>query len=544
MKKILYVYGGPEFHPTEWAGKLMTEFFKADGRFTVDMTSDLDAFVSLPESDYDAVVVYTTGFKDDLNEKREKGLLNFVKNGGGFVGIHSATDSFRSSRAYVDMINGEFLKHPEHHEFPVQIADDSHYMTVRMSDFSVFDEMYHLQNYDPLKSKLLLKTIWQGKEIPMAYAREYGKGRVVYLANGHTREAWNHPEFRKLVVRAVAYTTGSELQDKTVKCGILGYGPAYNMGKLHSSFIDPTRGLKTIAMCDTSPARVEAARTELPNLKGYFNDITDMLKMKDLDLVVVILPHNLHAKAAIQCMEAGKHVIVEKPFCITVDEADRMIETARSNKVMLSVFHNRRWDPDYLAIRDIIDKGLIGNIFHIECGGMGYGHPRFWWRSNKEISGGIMYDWGAHFLDWVLNLVDSRVTGVTGEMKKLVWNSVTNEDYGQVYMKFENGVTADFATSSIGALSRPKWRILGTRGAIEVTKPDEIRVVSVSSGISHDGIIKIVDTGQTWMKYYGNIADHLLMGEELAVKPEQARRIIAVIEAGEKDSKQKGTLSI
>jgi len=544
MKKILYVYGGPEFHPTEWAGKLMTEFFKADGRFTVDMTSDLDAFVSLPESDYDAVVVYTTGFKDDLNEKREKGLLNFVKNGGGFVGIHSATDSFRSSRAYVDMINGEFLKHPEHHEFPVQIADDSHYMTVRMSDFSVFDEMYHLQNYDPLKSKLLLKTIWQGKEIPMAYAREYGKGRVVYLANGHTREAWNHPEFRKLVVRAVAYTTGSELQDKTVKCGILGYGPAFNMGKLHSSFIDSTRGLKTIAMCDTNPARVEAARTELPNLKGYFNDITDMLKMKDLDLVVVILPHNLHAKAAIQCMEAGKHVIVEKPFCITVDEADRMIETARSNKVMLSVFHNRRWDPDYLAIRDIIDKGLIGNIFHIECGGMGYGHPRFWWRSNKEISGGIMYDWGAHFLDWVLNLVDSRVTGVTGEMKKLVWNSVTNEDYGQVYMKFENGVTADFATSSIGALSRPKWRILGTRGAIEVTKPDEIRVVSVSSGISHDGIIKIVDTGQTWMKYYGNIADHLLMGEELAVKPEQARRIIAVIEAGEKDSKQKGTLSI
>ena len=269
-----------------------------------------------------------------------------------------------------------------------------------------------------------------------------------------------------------------------------------------------------------------------------------MLKLKELDLVVVILPHNLHAKAAIQCMEAGKHVIVEKPFCISVNEADKMIETARSNKAMLSVFHNRRWDPDYLAIRNIIDKGLIGNIFHIECGGMGYGHPRFWWRSNKEISGGIMYDWGAHFLDWVLNLVDSRVTGVTGEMKKLVWNSVTNEDYGQVYMKFENGVTADFATSSIGALSRPKWRILGTRGAIEVTKPDEIRVVSVSSGISHDGIIKIVDTGQTWMKYYGNIADHLLMGEELAVKPEQARRIIAVIEAGEKDSKQKGTLLI
>jgi len=544
VKKILYVYGGPEFHPTEWAGKKMLEFLSPDGRFKMDMTADLNLFASLPENRYDAVVVYTTGFKDELTEDREKGLLKFVKNGGGFVGIHSATDSFRGSRAYIEMLNGEFLKHPEHHEFNLQVVDNSHYMTIRMPDFSLFDEMYHLQNYEPSRSKLLLKTIWQGKEIPMAYTRNYGKGRVVYLANGHTQAAWNHPEFQKLVIRALTYTTGSNLKDKEINCGVLGYGTAFGMGKHHSTFIDATQGLKTIAMCDSNPERVAAAKSEVPQLKGYFTDIKDMLEMKELDLVVVILPHNLHAKAAIQSLKAGKNVIVEKPFCLTVKEADKMIEAAKSQNLMLSVFHNRRWDPDYLAIKDVINIGLIGQVFHIECGNGSYGHPRFWWRSDKEISGGIMYDWGAHFLDWVLNLIDSKVVSVKGEMKKLVWNSVTNEDYGQVYIKFENGATADYVTSSISAINRPKWRILGTKGAIEVTKPDEIRLVSISSGISHDGLIKVADTGLTWNKYYRNIADHLLMGEELIVKPEQARRVIAVIEAGEKDSRQKGSLSI
>jgi scyllo-inositol 2-dehydrogenase (NADP+) len=544
MKKILYVYGGPVFHPTEWAGQKLSEFCKSDGRFKIDMTSDLNVFGSLPESRYDAVVVYTTGFKDELKGAREKGLLKFVKNGGGFVGIHSATDSFRGSRAYIEMLNGEFLTHPEHHEFPIQIVDNSHYMTVRMSDFSLFDEMYHLQNYEPFRSKLLLKTVWQGKEVPMGYTRNYEKGRVVYLANGHTQSAWNHPEFQKLVIRAIAYSTGSDLQDKTVNCGILGYGPAFGMGKHHSNFINATEGLKTTAVCDSNPERVAAAKSEVPQLQGYFTDLKDMLKMKELDLVVVVLPHNLHAKAALQCLNAGKNVIVEKPFCITVAEADKMIETAKTKKLMLSVFHNRRWDPDYLAIKDIINRGLIGDIFHIECGSAGYGYPRFWWRSDKKISGGIMYDWGAHFLDWVLNLVNSRVISVTGEMKKLVWNSVTNEDYGQVYIKFENGVTADYTTSTVSAINRPRWRILGTKGAIEVKNVDEIRVVSVSSGVLHDGIIKVTDTGLTWTKYYRNIADHLLMGEELAVKPEEARRVISVIEAGEKNSREKGSISI
>ncbi|MCL4505311.1 MAG: ThuA domain-containing protein [Chloroflexi bacterium] len=535
-KKILYVYGGPEFHPTEKGGKLLDQILKADGRYQLEMTTDLDAFTRLPGGQYAAVVLYTTGFHDDLTPERERGLTDFVRNGGGFIGIHSAADSFRGSQAYLDMLNGEFLTHPEHHEFKISIADHDHYLTTRMPDFSVYDEMYHLQKFDPAKCTILAQTQWQGKQMPLAYARSYGNGRVVYLANGHTAEVWKHPEFRKLLVRAVAWSGGAELSDKTIRCGLLGYGPAFNMGRGHAGWISDTPGMKPVAMCDASPARVEAAKKELPALEGYFTRLDDMLQMPELDLVVDILPHNLHAPTALQCLNAGKNVILEKPFCITIPEANEMIETARRKGVMLSLFHNRRWDGDYLTIHDILGRGLIGDIFHIECGGGSYSHPGFWWRSDKTISGGVMYDWGAHFIDWVLNLVPSKVAQVTGDFQKRVWNAVSSEDHGEAWIRFENGVTADYWTSSIAALSRPKWLILGTKGAMRCDWKDEIELATVANGIRQDSTVKVTLPGYGSVQYYRNIADHLLMGEELIVKPEQARRVIGVIDAAQRSS--------
>lgn len=536
MKKALYIFGGPEFHPTEWAGKTLSNILTQDGRFTLDITNDLDAFINLPNSDYSVVVVYTTGFHDDLTPERENGLLSFVRNGGGFVGIHSATDSFRGSKAYVEMLNGEFLTHPEPHEFKVIINDHNHYLTTRMPDFSIYDEMYHLQNYDPSKAMLLAYTIWQGKQMPMAYVRNYGKGRVAYLANGHFKESWNHPEFQKLLIRSICWTSGAELPSKTIKCGILGFGPSFNMGSGHTAWINGTPGMQVIAICDANEERIKAAKNEFPDLAGYFTNLNDMLKMDELDLVVNILPHNVHYSTTMQCLEAGKHVVLEKPFCITVEEANNMIELARSKGLMLSLFHNRRWDGDYLTIRDMIDRGLIGDIFHVECGGGSYGHPGFWWRSDKEISGGIMYDWGAHFIDWVLNMIPSKVVQVMGDFQKRVWNSVTNEDHGEAYIKFENGATADYITSNIMAISRPKWTILGTKGAIQSDWDEIIHLVSYASGIKVDSKTKNALPGYGCTQYYRNIADHLLMGEELAVKPEQARRVIAVIEAAQRSS--------
>ncbi len=533
MQRILYVFGGPEFHPTEPTGKLLSQVLARDGRFKLEMTSDLDALANLANGQYVAVVVYTTGFVDDLTPEREAGLLDFVRNGGGFVGIHSATDSFRGSRAYIDMLGGEFLTHPQHHEFTVSITDRSHYITTRMPDLTLYDEMYQLQNYDPAKVTLLAQTPWLGVQMPMAYTRSYGAGRVVYLANGHTMQAWANPDLQKLALRAIAWSAGAELSDEVVRCGLLGYGGAFNMGKGHAGWIDATPGMKTVAMCDADPARVEVAKQELPHLQRYCRDADELLAMDDLDLVVVILPHNLHAPLAIRCLEAGKHVILEKPFCLNVQEADSMINAARQQGRMLSVFHNRRWDGDYLTIKDVIARGLIGDVFHIECGIGGYNHPGFWWRSDKAISGGVLHDWGAHLVDWVLNLVPGKISQVMGDLQKRVWHMVSNEDHGQAYIRFDDGVTADVIVSSIAASQRPKWRILGTKGSIEVDWDQDLKLVSYAAGIRQDSTVQVTLPSYGSTQYYRNIADHLLMGEELLVTAESARRVIGVIEAAE-----------
>jgi predicted dehydrogenase len=117
-----------------------------------------------------------------------------------------------------------------------------------------------------------------------------------------------------------------------------------------------------------------------------------------------------------------------------------------------------------------------------------------------------------------------------------VWNSVTNDDHGQAYIRFENGVTADYWISSTAAISRPKWLILGTKGAIQANWGDEITLVSFASGVRQDSKVKLTLPGYGSVQYYRNVADHLLMGEELLVKPEQARRVIGVIDAAQRSS--------
>jgi scyllo-inositol 2-dehydrogenase (NADP+) len=534
--KVLYVYGGPEFHQTEVCGRILERVLRADGRFAVDRTTDLDAFARLPGSEYATVVVFTTRFADDLTAAREQGLLDFVRGGGGFVAVHSAIGSFGNSEAYVRLLNGKFRMHPDEYDIPVKIVEKQHYLTIRMPDFVVRDELYHLSDFDPSRCTVLAASQWQGQEIPLVTVRQEGSGRVVYLANGHSPQVWEHPEFQKLLVRAIAWSSGSQLPQRTVRCGLLGYGPAFNMGRGHAEWINATPGMQVVAMCDSDPARVAAAREELPGLEGYFARLDDMLAMDGLDLVVNILPHNLHAPMTLACLQAGKHVVVEKPFSITLAEADAMIEAARAKGLMLSLFHNRRWDGDYLTIRDVIRRGLIGDVFHIECGQGSYGHPGFWWRSDKAVSGGVLHDWGAHFIDWMLNLVDGRIVQVMGDFQKRVWHSVTNEDHGQVVMRFDNGVVADYWTSSIAAITRPKWLILGTLGAIRADWGDEISVVSYASGLRLESKVKVTLPGYGCTQYYRNVADHLLMGEELAVKPEQARRVILVIDAAQRSA--------
>lgn len=318
-----------------------------------------------------------------------------------------------------------------------------------------------------------------------------------------------------------------------VKCGIIGYGGAFNMGKRHGESMLLTKRMHPEAVCDVDEARLEQAIKDFPGVSVY-TDILQMLEEADIDLCAIILPHDLHAPVAMQCLSAGKHVVLEKPMCITDAEAQHMIHLARMNSVMLSVFHNRRWDGDFLALREVVqDERLIGDVYHVEMFGGGYGEPGNWWRSVKSVSGGLFYDWGAHYLDWLLQLIPEKVTGVTGFYHKLKWHSVTNEDNVEAVIRFANGCVAYVQMSSLAMVGKERWRILGSEGAV-LSAQDKLVVHCLVNG--RRAVIDVPHKPSDWDAYYRNIADHLCEDAPLAVKPEEARRVIAILETAEKSS--------
>ncbi len=319
---------------------------------------------------------------------------------------------------------------------------------------------------------------------------------------------------------------------KGMKGAVIGYGGAFNMGRAHLGWMQAA-GIEPYAACDTDAKRLEVARTEFPGIRTY-SSVEELLADEAVDLCVVILPHNLHARIAIQCAEAGKHVIVEKPMCLTVAEADAMIAAAKKAGVMLSVFHNRRWDGDYCAIRQAVQKGVLGEIFQIEAYAGGYGHPGTWWRAEKAVSGGVMFDWGAHFIDWILNLTSASVTGVNGIFQKRVWKDVTNEDYALATWRFSDGCAAQLEIGTISYAPKPRWRILGTRGALVDEGKEPFIIYTAVEG--YQARLQVPYQKSDWGAYYRNIVAHLRSGEELAVKPEEARRVIAIMEAAERSA--------
>jgi predicted dehydrogenase len=240
-----------------------------------------------------------------------------------------------------------------------------------------------------------------------------------------------------------------------------------------------------------------------------------------------------------------------------------MIELAREQQRLLTVYQCRRWDADYLAIRRLVQQGTIGPIFHLETFIGGYGHPCNYWHSHEPISGGGFYDWGSHYLDWILQLIPDRVVSVRGVAHKRVWHDVTNADQSRVHLRFAQGQEAEFLHSDIAAALKPKWYILGERGAIvghwrqEVVKtrrwsgdlieehlaasealPNLSVFTRTSDGAVHEQQITLPTT--PIYPFHTNLANYLHCGEAPAILPEEARRTIAVMEAARRSAKLDG----
>ncbi|HTE19933.1 MAG TPA: Gfo/Idh/MocA family oxidoreductase [Armatimonadota bacterium] len=327
-----------------------------------------------------------------------------------------------------------------------------------------------------------------------------------------------------------------------INVGILGYGFA---GRgFHAYLLTHEPRLNLAAVATRDPGRRQRAEADYG--VRTFETLDAMLADGGVDLVIIATPHDVHAAEAVAVMDAGKHCVCDKVMCLTGEEAGAMLAARDRNGVLFSVFHNRRWDGDYLTVRQALEADLLGAPRFYEIGIWRYGAPRNW-RSRKEAVGTIMHDWGAHFVDQMFQLVPGRAVSVTARAQ-YGWPDLDIESYLGCDITFENGVFYRIELSNRARLGKPHWYIVGDRGSFlkEGVDPQEAamlrgdiqaaqedpatyaRVATEVAGTTAE--MRLQTVRGDWTAYYRNVADALLEGAELAVKPEEARRGVLLLE--------------
>ena len=388
------------------------------------------------------------------------------------------------------------------------------------------------------------------RQRPAIVEQVAGEGRIVVSGLGATVSALRTPGLATALRRAVLGRRGEE---RDLGVGLLGYGPLGGMGYTHAVAVDATPGLALTTVCDSVAARCAAARADFPAVRTV-ETVGDLAADPGVDIVVISTPPVLHADLALAMLRAGKHVVCEKPLCLTVAEADRLIETARAQEVILTVHQNRRWDQDFIALRDAVEAGEIGEVFNVETFVGGFEHPCRAWHSDAGLSGGAVYDWGSHHIDWILQLMPGMPETVETTGHKRVWHDVTNLDQVRVRLRWSDGREAQFLQSDVAAVRPPKFFVQGTRGTIagwyrpvsferiepgrgyvsetahHAEAPVELILRRYRSGAP---IVetRIPPAPERCFAFHRNLADHLHLGEPLAVTPDSVRRVIAVLEA-------------
>ncbi len=201
MAKIrTLLYAGGEIHDWKGCGDAIQQALEEAGNFELTrVDDDLDCLTRLEP--FDVIVFYHT--VGSITTEQLRGLLSFVESGRGYVGIHSAADSFRDSPTYRAFVGGFFRTHPRYRQYQVSITEVEHPITEGLEEFFVTDEQY-ITSYDP-RNTILATALWKGEAMPVVWVKEWGKGRVCYIALGHNPDSCRDENFKTLLVRGTIW---------------------------------------------------------------------------------------------------------------------------------------------------------------------------------------------------------------------------------------------------------------------------------------------------------------------------------------------------
>jgi predicted dehydrogenase len=327
------------------------------------------------------------------------------------------------------------------------------------------------------------------------------------------------------------------MTENNIRVGLLAYGA---IGSEHIQAVQATPGMVIAAVCDTNPERLNAALELVPDVKT-FSDANEMLDSGAIDLVVVSTPPNSHYDWAKIAISRGLNVVLEKPMALTVEQCDELITLSKAAGCVLVVYQNRRFDADFVTIKSLIDAGEIGQVFHYESFVGGYSKPCSFWHSDAEISGGAIFDWGSHFIDQILATIQSPVQHVSGLNQKRVWDHVTNADHAQVTITFSDGVQAIFTNSDLAAARKPKFFVLGTKGALVGDWDLRAQAVADLPAIitlnRTDGTSEVIaHRSAEPFSFHKSLLDLIKNGKAMSVTANQSRDVVAIMQAAEESA--------
>lgn len=245
-----------------------------------------------------------------------------------------------------------------------------------------------------------------------------------------------------------------------IKVGIIGFG---YMGHFHLNKTRETEGAQVVAAFDTAADKLEDAKAE--GIETYTT--LEAFLAADLDLVVIATPNQWHEKYAIAAMRAGKDVMCEKPATMSVEEMENIKKCSEETGKFFTVHQQRRFDPDYRAVCDAINSGMIGKVTTIESRVLGERGVCFGWRADPESGGGMLYDWGVHLIDQMLQLFKGEtVTSVHARILSILTPAV--DDFFEITMMFSGGACAKVIVGTFALQKLPRWFVFADRGTMKL----------------------------------------------------------------------------
>ncbi len=249
---------------------------------------------------------------------------------------------------------------------------------------------------------------------------------------------------------------------KKMKVAVVGYG---GMGGWHTEKLLKSDVAELAGIYD-----IRRERNELAESRGIhaYGSLRELLQDSEVELVTVAVPNDAHEDVVVKALNAGKNVICEKPVALSLESLNRMIEAAEKNHVHFSTHQNRRWDVDYLAMKQVHDSGELGKVINIESRIHGSRGIPSDWRGEKVHGGGMLYDWGIHLIDQMLMIFGFENV----ESVYCICDHITNQEVDDGFrldLNFKNGQRATVEVGTYNFIAMPRFYMRAEKGSALIT---------------------------------------------------------------------------